>query len=100
MTIIGYLYSTVGFIVVFSYMPQILKLVKAITNCKEISLFSWWIWNYTSVISLLYSIFDLGDLKLSIVNLINVICINAIIAITLYKRRKYSPPKTEKITSA
>ncbi len=89
---IGFLYSTVGIIVAISYLPQVLRLIKAKTQCIEISLTSWMIWNYTSIISLLYSIVDLGDLKLSIVNAVNVLFINLIIVITLYKRNKYSAP--------
>lgn len=87
---ISTLYSTVGIVLIFSYMPQIIKLVKTKSICAEISLFSWWIWNYIALIGLLYSIFDLMDLKLSIVNFINAFCINTIIAITIYKRRKYA----------
>lgn len=92
---IGFLYSTVGLVVAVSYLPQVLRLIKAKTQCIEISLTSWMIWNYTSIVSLLYSIFDLADLKLSIVNAINVLFINLIILITLYKRKKYSLPASE-----
>ena len=66
------------------------------TNCSvhkppaDISLIAWLIWDYTSIVSLLYSVFDVEDLKLSIVNSINVFFITTIILVTLYKRRKYS----------
>lgn len=87
---ISLLYSSVGIVIAVSYLPQVLRLLRAKSRCIEISLMSWAIWNYTSIISLLYSVYDLGDLKLSIVNVINVIFINLIIGITLYKRRKYA----------
>ena len=86
---IGALYSTVGIVMAVSYLPQVIRLIKAQTPCHEISMASWVIWNYTASVSLLYSIYDLNDTKLTIVNIINVLFINLIIGVTLYKRRKY-----------
>ena len=86
---IGALYSTVGIVMAVSYLPQVIRLIKAQTPCHEISMASWIIWNYTATVSLLYSIYDLNDTKLTIVNIINVLFINLIIWVTLYKRRKY-----------
>ena len=51
---------------------------------------AWGIWEYTAIVSLLYSLIELNDIKLSIVNAINVFFITLIIGITLYKRRKYT----------
>ncbi len=87
---IGILYSTVGVVVTFGYLPQVYKLLRSQTPCRDISLIAWLIWDYTSIVSLLYSVFDVEDLKLSIVNSINVFFITTIILVTLYKRRKYS----------
>lgn len=95
---IGYLYSTVGIVVIFSYMPQILKLIRAKTSCDEISLASWWIWNYTTTVTLLYAWIDISDVKLTIVTLINFICVNIVICLTLYKRQKYRKKGEESIT--
>ncbi|MCB9983402.1 MAG: hypothetical protein H6861_07000 [Rhodospirillales bacterium] len=89
MNIIGLLYSTVGIVVLFGYMPQIRRLYKSQTDCREISITAWMIWNYTAIVSLLYSVFDLADLKFSVVNGINLVCINIVILLTLYKRRLY-----------
>ncbi len=104
MSIIGTLYSTVGIMVLVGYMPQIIRLWKTHTDCRDISLHSWMIWNYTASVSLLYSVFELPDLKFAMVNSVfelpdlkfamvnsvNVLCINIIIALTLYKRHHYS----------
>ncbi len=86
---ISFLYSTVGIIVAFGYLPQIARLLRSKTRCDDISIPAWIIWNYTAIISLLYGYFDLSDLKLTIVNLVNVVCISSIILITLFKRKKY-----------
>ena len=95
MSIIGFLYSTVGILVLFGYMPQIRRLWKSKTDCREISITSWMIWNYTAIVSLLYSVFDLADVKFSLVNGINVICINIIILLTLYKRSAYKKRRSQ-----
>ncbi|PCJ02693.1 MAG: hypothetical protein COB14_01660 [Alphaproteobacteria bacterium] len=89
---IDYLYSTVGIIVTISYMPQALKLWRSTSTCDDISLPTWFIWNYTSIVSLLYGIYTLNDFKLSAVNAVNVFFVTFIIGITLYKRRKYKEP--------
>lgn len=95
MNIIGLLYSTVGIVVLFGYMPQISKLWKSETDCREISITSWMIWNYTAIVSLLYSVFDLADIKFSLVNSVNVACINIIILLTLYKRSAYKKRRNQ-----
>ena len=86
---ISFLYSTVAVIVAFGYLPQTIRLIHSHTNCPDIALWTWFIWNYTAIISLLYSVIELQDLKLSIVNGVNVFFISLIITITIYKRRKY-----------
>ncbi len=98
---ISLLYSTVGFVIGISYLPQVIRLIRSRTRCMEISLSSWMIWNYTATVSLLYSVYVLDDLKLSIVNAICVFFNNLVIAITLYKRKKYKQtaptmPESEK----
>tara|TARA_B100001989_G_C24545615_1_gene470535 strand:+ start:2196 stop:2540 length:345 start_codon:yes stop_codon:yes gene_type:complete len=87
---ISFLYSTVAIIVAIGYLPQAWKLLRAQGRCEDISIIAWSIWEYTAVISLLYSVFVLEDLKLSIVNGINVFFITVIILVTLYKRWKYA----------
>ncbi len=86
---ISFLYSTVGFVIAISYIPQVLCLVRAKTHCSDISLTSWWIWNYTSIVSMLYGIYGLQDLKMSLTSAIIVFFVNLIIGITIYKRIKY-----------
>lgn len=96
MSLISTLYSTVGFVIIAGYMPQIFRLVRTTTNCMDISIPAWAIWNYTSVISLLYGIFEMHDPKFIFVCATNVLCINAVIFITLYKRYKYAKRALDK----
>lgn len=90
MDIIDFLYSTVGIVVAIGYMPQSIRLLRTAGPCDDISILAWAIWGYAAAISLLYSIYILADLKLSMVNGINVFFISFIIAVTFYKRRKYA----------
>ncbi len=88
---IGMLYSTVGIIVAVGYLPQIYKLLISKAPCRDISLVAWTVWEYTAIVSLLYSLYgqESLDTKFVLVNAINVVCITMIIIITIYKRRKY-----------
>ncbi len=85
------LYSAVGIIVALGYLPQIYNLIVSHTPCRDISLKAWCIWEYTSSISLLYSLYgqDVVDPKFVGVNAVNLLFITIIISITVYKRRKY-----------
>lgn len=86
---IGILFSTVSVVLIFAYLPQIITLIRTKGPCNDISVTSWSIWFYTSFVSLLYSIYELHDLKLSIVNGLNVFFICVIIGTTIFKRIKY-----------
>ena len=86
MDIISVLYSTVGVVLLIGFIPQILRLIRTHTDCRDISISTWMIWNYTACVSLIYSIIVLPDLKFALVNAVNVMGVNSIIALTLYKR--------------
>lgn len=87
---ISWLYSTVAIITALAYIPQMIRVARSKTTCHDISIPAWLMWSYTSTVSLLYAAIEMHDLKFSIVMTINAICINTIIAITLYKSKKYA----------
>ena len=89
MTIISLLYASVAVISILAYIPQIIRLTKRQTDCRDLSLTSWWIWNYTAAASLLYAIFEVGDLLFIISCATNILGVNIIIFLTLYKRWKF-----------
>ena len=86
---ISFLYSIAIIVIIAAYFPQIWTLLRARTRCSDISLLTWFTWEATSIISLLYVTFEVYDLKLIIVYSACSTCNAAIIAITLYKRKKY-----------
>ncbi|MGH1457002.1 MAG: hypothetical protein ACRBDI_09495 [Alphaproteobacteria bacterium] len=94
MTFIGFLYSLVGIIALFGYLPQIITLTKAKTPCLDVNIQTWCIWLTSWVISLIYGIIELHDLKFSAVALINVAGHCGILFTTIYKRKKYSKEET------
>jgi uncharacterized protein with PQ loop repeat len=89
MDIISLLYATVPAVIFFGYIPQIAQLIRAKTDCRDISLLAWMMWDYVLIVSILYGVYILHDLKFIIASVLNCACVNALIAITLYKRRKY-----------
>lgn len=90
MNIITLMYVSATVVSFLGYFPQIIRLIKRHTDCRDISLASWWIWNYTTTASLLYGVFILHDTLFVIACTSNLIGINAIIGLVLYKRWRYS----------
>ena len=88
-SIIDFLYATIVLIAVFGYVPQIYRLCKSESDGKDISIATWLIWLYTWVVTLLYGIFELSDLKLSIVAIINLFGHVAIIGLTMRNRNRF-----------
>jgi uncharacterized protein with PQ loop repeat len=89
MSLISFLYSTIGIVIFIGYLPQILSLIRAKNDCRSISLTAWWLWNYVLVVSILYGVYELHDLKFIIASALNCACVNVLIGITIYKRYKY-----------
>lgn len=90
MNIIDIMYASVAVVSLLAYLPQIIRLIKRHTDCRDISLGSWWIWNYTATASLLYGVFRLHDTLFIIACIANLFGVNIIIGLVLYKRWRYS----------
>lgn len=87
---ISFLYLFNAVITVFAYAPQIVKLRKIKARPKNFSLTSWFLWTYTSIISLLYATFVVRDVELIVVGSLSFAFVLAILAILLYKNIKMS----------
>lgn len=90
MSIIGFLYSLVGVIALIGYMPQIITLWKAKNPCTDVSIPTWLIWISTWIVSLIYGITELGDIKFSMIATINIVGHAIIIGLTLKNRYFYA----------
>jgi len=89
MSIIDFLYSGIAVIAIIGYTPQIIKLWQSDNDSKDVSILTWLIWMGTWVISLLYGIFELEDLKFCIVAVINLFGHSAVIGLTLRNRNRF-----------
>lgn len=90
---ISFLYSISIIITITAYLPQIITLLRARSRCEDISLLTWFAWTLATIISLLYAIYEIYDLKLIIASSAYMTLNITIIAITLYKRKKYAQIK-------
>ncbi|MFK7839705.1 MAG: hypothetical protein AB8B83_05185 [Bdellovibrionales bacterium] len=88
-SIIDFLYATIVLIAVFGYVPQIYKLWTSNSDGMDISITTWLIWLYTWVVTLLYGMFELDDLKLCIVAIINLFGHVGIIGLTCRNRYRF-----------
>lgn len=84
--ILDVLYSLVIIINAAAYMPQIYALWRTDSDSRDIALGTWFTWLFTSTISLLYAVYRIHDMKLTLVSLANFIGITAIIVLTLRNR--------------
>lgn len=84
--IISHLYAIVFLIGLAGYVPQIFALVKNDTDTKSISLLTWWVWLSSWIISLLYGVLCLSDIKFCIVASINIAGHITVMALIYYKR--------------
>jgi len=96
MSIIDFLYSLIAIVAIIGYTPQIIQLWRSKTDSKDVSLLTWGIWMGTWIISLLYGVFELGDMKFTLVAIINLIGHVFIIVLTLCNRNRFknAPKKT------
>lgn len=88
-SLIDWLYATIVIIAVFGYAPQLYKLWYSRSDSTDISIATWLIWLYTWVVSLLYGIIELQDLKFCIVAVINLFGHFGVIGLTIRNRRRF-----------
>ena len=72
------------------YIPQIINLWNMQSDGRDLSLSTWGIWSVTSIITLLYSYYDIKDFQLCLTAGINLLCISIIMALTIYKRTRFA----------
>jgi len=61
MELLVYLYMSTAFIGLLSYFSQITKLTKDETKSESVSIISWAVWSYTSLVAFLYACLINGD---------------------------------------
>lgn len=91
LSMLGILYSFVAVVALIGYMPQIRRIWVTKSDCRDISLSTWFIWTLATFISLAYGIFELGDWKFCMITGVNATCHAAILGMIIYKRYTFAP---------
>ena len=87
---ITYIYFLLNTVRVFSYVPQIITVGKEKSTAKAISLLTWSFWTGANLITGMYATFVVKDTLLSLMSYGNTLGCGIVVAIVLYKRRKYN----------
>jgi uncharacterized protein with PQ loop repeat len=90
---ITYIYFLLNTVRVFSYVPQIITVAKEKSNAKAISLLTWSFWTGANFITGMYATFVVKDTLLSLMSYGNTLGCGIVVALVLYKRRKYKKEK-------
>ena len=93
------LYSSVAVIALAGYLPQIYRLYRAQDSNQNVSIVTWCIWAYCWVISLIYGIVVMQDMKFITLGIINLIGHAVIIALAVKNRRSHRRAKLAVIAS-
>lgn len=84
--LIEFLYAISGIIIVVSYIPQVIRLIKDINLASGLSLFTWAGWLSTAVISVLYGFLVIKDNLFIYFSLGNILGCSAVFSIIVYHR--------------
>jgi uncharacterized protein with PQ loop repeat len=86
LTALPYLYQSIAVVAAIGYLPQILSLLRAKTPSLDISLTTWWIWFSTWVVSLVYGIVFIKDVRFITIACVNLAGHVGVIGLTVYNR--------------
>jgi uncharacterized protein with PQ loop repeat len=85
-------YAVTNSLRVLSYLPQILLLIRTRDRAAAISLTTWSLWTLSHVTMVAYAASIARDALLIAMFAGNAICCVVVIAIVLWKRRRYANP--------
>jgi hypothetical protein len=74
---------------IFSYVPQILRVLHDENGATAISYCTWIMWTLANAATAAYSIVNIGEPYLAVVSSIYALCCLTVIAITMRKRRTH-----------
>ncbi len=80
------LYSFIPLVSLIGYLPQIRVLLVQKEKASSISLSSWYLWLFMSVVSLGYGVFCLHDVLFSMTSAMNLLGCLSITLLVLYRR--------------
>ena len=74
------------------YIPQIKLVAQAKTMATGISLPTWGFWSFGSLTNFVYGYRELKDMKFCTLSLLSGCCCLIILALAIYKNKKYKKP--------
>jgi uncharacterized protein with PQ loop repeat len=83
--LLTFMYGMVGIISLVGYLPQILELIRNKT-CTSVSIKSWLIWTYTSLVSTGYAFFAISDTALQFVTSVNAMGCIVVLTLAIYRK--------------
>jgi uncharacterized protein with PQ loop repeat len=80
---------------VLAYLPQITKIVKDDSGAVAVSNATWLLFGVSHLSTVAYAAVVLNDSYMSVLFGANLLCCLTIIALTIYKRRRFARPRSE-----
>ena len=90
-----FLYSVSGILIVGLYIPQLLNIIKSKSPLQDISIVTWGAWALCLVISTIYALQIVHDIKFALISGLSSMFCALIATLTAIKRIKYRKVKTD-----
>lgn len=95
-----YFYPMVTVISIMAYLPQIKSLMTVKSSCSEIALSSWYLWMFSSAISIGYGAFHLKDFMFTLTCAVSFVLMAAVVGLVLYRRAEWDRLETTNALNA
>ena len=100
MELLAWIYPASSTILAAFYIPQIISVMRAKNQLKDVSLLSWGVWSVCPIVSFLYSLLIAHDKKIAFFNLVSSVACLIVFSITFYKRHYKFKTAPEQQTSS
>jgi hypothetical protein len=84
-----WLFTIFNLLRIASYLPQIYRVARDQYGASAIAYSTWALWTAANGSTAFYAVYNVFDLPLAAINLLNALCCLAVILLTIYKRRMF-----------
>ena len=84
-----WLFTIFNVLRIASYLPQIYRVATDPYGASAIAYSTWSLWAAANASTALYATYNVSDLPLAAINLLNALCCLLVILLTIYKRRVF-----------
>lgn len=95
-----WMYPMVTIISIVAYIPQIKALITTKSDCREFSLSSWYLWIFSSFLSLGYGILHLKDFMFCLTTFASLVLMAAVVGLVLFRRYEWKSLSQAEIVAA